>query len=105
MNGTNYEDSHCGAFFIPILIPLGPKFSPHDPVFKSPYLDSFLNVRDHVSQPYSTTANIIVLYISIQILRKKQSSKFKTLRKHTFIEAYASDMERRNWTVSVFSKT
>ena len=31
-----------------------------------------LNVRDHVSQPYSTTGNIIVIYIYIyiQILRK-----------------------------------
>jgi hypothetical protein len=28
-------------------------------------LHSFLNVRDHVSQPYSTTGNIIVLYILI----------------------------------------
>ena len=28
-------------------------------------LDSSLNIRDHVSQPYSTTGNIIVLYILI----------------------------------------
>ena len=28
-------------------------------------LDSSLNVRDHLSQPYSTTGNIIVLYILI----------------------------------------
>ena len=28
-------------------------------------LDSSLNVRDHVSPPYSTTGNIIVLYILI----------------------------------------
>ena len=28
-------------------------------------LHSSLNVRDHVSQPYSTTGNIIVLYILI----------------------------------------
>ena len=28
-------------------------------------LDSSLNVRDHASQPYSTTGNIIVLYILI----------------------------------------
>ena len=28
-------------------------------------LQSPLNVRDHVSQPYSTTGNIIVLYILI----------------------------------------
>ena len=28
-------------------------------------LDSSINVRDHVSQPYNTTGNIIVLYILI----------------------------------------
>ena len=28
-------------------------------------LDSSLNVKDHVLQPYSTTGNIIVLYILI----------------------------------------
>ena len=28
-------------------------------------MNSSLNVRDHVSQPYSTTGNIIVLYILI----------------------------------------
>ena len=28
-------------------------------------LHSYLNVRDHVSQPYSTTGNTIVLYILI----------------------------------------
>ena len=37
---------------LPILIPLGPKYSPQDPVFKYLSLHSSLNVRDHVSQPY-----------------------------------------------------
>ena len=41
-----------------ILIPLGPKYSPQDSVFS-------LNVGNHVSQPYSTPGNIIVLYILI----------------------------------------
>ena len=63
MNGTNYEVPHCGAFSTPILIPLGPKYSPQDPVLK--YRHSSLNVRDHVSEPYSTTGNIIVLHILI----------------------------------------
>ena len=45
---------------LPILIPLGPKYWPQDPVFKYPQPDSSPNVRDHVSQPYSTTVNIIV---------------------------------------------
>ena len=49
----------CALFFIP----LGPKYLPQDPVFKSLSLDSSLNVRDHVSQPYSTIGNTIVLYI------------------------------------------
>jgi len=50
---------------LPILIPLGPKYSPHDPVLNTLSLHSSLNVRDHVSQPYGTTGNIIVLYILI----------------------------------------
>ena len=49
----------------PILIPLGPIYSPQDLVFKYSQLASSLNVRDHVSQPYSTTGNIIVLLILI----------------------------------------
>ena len=47
------------------LITFSSKYSPQDPVFKCPFLRSSLNVRDHVSQPYSTTSNIIVLYILI----------------------------------------
>ena len=52
---------------LPILIPLGPKYSPQDSVFKYGTLSLLcsLNVRDHASQPYSTTGNIIVLYILI----------------------------------------
>ena len=61
MNDSNYEIPHCVAFSIPHS--LGHKYSPQDPVFKYPSLDSSLNVRDHVSQPYSTTGNTIVLYI------------------------------------------
>ena len=49
----------------PILIPLEPKHLPQDPVFKYPGLHLSLNVIDHVSQSYSTTGNIIVLYILI----------------------------------------
>jgi hypothetical protein len=40
-------------FPLSILITLGPKYSPQDPVS--------LNVRDYFPQPYSTTGNIIVL--------------------------------------------
>ena len=62
MNGTNYEVPHS---FLPILIPLGQKHSPQDLVSNILSPDSSLNVRDHVSQPYSTTGNITVLYILI----------------------------------------
>ena len=36
-------------------------YSPQDPAFNALSLHSTLNVRDHVSHPYSTTGNIIVL--------------------------------------------
>ena len=48
-----------------ILILLGPKYLSQDAVFKYLSLCSSLNVRDHVSHLYSTTGNIIVLYILI----------------------------------------
>ena len=40
---------------IPILISLGPKYSPQDPILNTLSPHSSLNIRDHVSQPYSTT--------------------------------------------------
>ena len=36
MNGTSYEVPHCGALPTPCLNPLGPKYSPQEPVFKYP---------------------------------------------------------------------
>ena len=50
-----------------ILTPLGSKYLPQDLIFKygTLSLHSSLNVRDHVSQSYNTTGNIIVLYILI----------------------------------------
>ena len=50
---------------LPILIPLGPKYSPQDAVSNALSLHSSLNVRTHVSQPYSTTGKIIALHILI----------------------------------------
>ena len=46
-------------FPLPILILLGPN------IRLRILFSNTLNVRDHVSQPYSTTGNIIVLYILI----------------------------------------
>ena len=40
--------------------PFGVKFSPQYPLFNHILCSSF-NVRDHVSQPYGKTRNIIVL--------------------------------------------
>ena len=48
-----------------IRYPLWLKYSSQDPVFKYLSLHFSLNATEHVSQPYSTTGNIIVLYILI----------------------------------------
>ena len=68
VNGTNYEVPHCGAFSTPHSHPniyLRIQFS------NTLSLHSSLNVRDHASQPYSTTDNIIVLYILIFIFLER----------------------------------
>ena len=44
MNGTNYEVPHCGAP-LPILIPVGSKYSPQDLVFKDPVVHGTLGCR------------------------------------------------------------
>ena len=73
MNGTNYEVPHCEAFTSPHSHPnirLRILFS------NIHSLRSSLNVRDYVSQPYSTTGNIIVLYILIfKFLERSQEDK------------------------------
>ena len=45
---------------LPILIPLGPKYSPQDLFSNSLSLDSSLNVRDHVSQQFM---DAVLLYL------------------------------------------
>ena len=37
MNGTNYRIPHVEPSLLPILVPLGSKYSPQDPVFKYHY--------------------------------------------------------------------
>jgi len=49
----------------PLPILLGPNIRLRILFSNTLSLHSSLNVRDHVSQPYSTTDNIIVLYILI----------------------------------------
>ena len=57
---------HCGAFSIPHSHPSCAQIFASVSCFQiSLGLDSSLNVRDQVSQTYSTAGNIIVLYILI----------------------------------------
>ena len=51
---------------LPILIPLGPKYSNQDPVLNTLSLHSSLNVRDHVSQT-SPIYLISILILSSQL--------------------------------------
>ena len=50
---------------LPILILFVSKYLLQDLFSSISSLHASLNVNDHVSQPYSTTGNIIVLYILI----------------------------------------
>ena len=68
MNGTNYEVPHCGAFSTPHSHPSWAQIRLRILFANILSLHFFLNVRDHVSQPNSTTNNITVLYTSILIL-------------------------------------
>ena len=45
-------------------------------------LNSSLNVRDHVSQPYNRTSNMIVLYISITAYVEKKSAEVRITQKY-----------------------
>ena len=80
---------------LPFLIPLGPKYSHQDPLSNTLSLDSSLNVRDHVSQPYSTTGNIIVLNILIFrfLERNLEDLEHITIRKQRQIEERLHDKE------------
>ena len=64
--GTNYEVTHCGAYLSPpYAFLLDPNIRIRILFSNALSLHSSLNVRDHVSQPYSTNSNIIVLNILI----------------------------------------
>ena len=62
-NGTNYEVPHCKAFSTPHS---HPNIRLKILSLNTLILRSSLNERDHVLQPYSTTANIIYLFNLIQ---------------------------------------
>jgi hypothetical protein len=47
------------------LVPLRPKYSPQHPILLHPQPTFLFNVSDQVSHPYTTTGEIIVLYILI----------------------------------------
>ena len=59
--GTDYRGSAFLSLFHSPFVSFQDKYI----YLKNPYLHSSLNVRDLVSQPYSTTGSITVLYISI----------------------------------------
>ena len=62
--GTNYEVPQFGAFSTSHLILLGLNVRLRILFSNTLSLHSSLNIRDHVSLPYSTTGNIIVLYMN-----------------------------------------
>ena len=66
MMGTNYEVHHCVAFSTPHSHPSWVQKIRLRILFSNTLsLNSSLNVRDHVSQPYNTTGIIIFLYFLI----------------------------------------
>ena len=70
MNGTNYEVLHCGAFSTPhshlSWIRLSILFS------NTLSLHSSLNVRNHVSLPYSTTGDNVLYTLILKSLERSQ---------------------------------
>ena len=60
-----WNSSLWSLFHSPFSSLLGPNIRLRILFSNTPRLDSSLNVRDHVSEPYSKTGNIIVLYILI----------------------------------------
>ena len=71
-------------FTLPLPILLGPNIRLRILFSITLILHSYLNVRHHVSHPYSTTSNIIVLYILI----------------YEFLERNLEDKRFLNWRIT-----
>ena len=69
MNGANLKVPLCGAFFTLHSHPPWAQMFASRFCFQTLNLGSFLNVRDHVSQPYNTADNIF--FYVFQILGEK----------------------------------
>ena len=70
MNGTNYEVPYCEAFSTLHSHPFGSNIRLRILFSSSLSMHSSLNIKGHVSLPYRTTDNIIVLYILIFLITK-----------------------------------
>ena len=58
-----------------IIIPIEPKYLTQDSVFNTLSLNSSFNVRDHVSQPYSTNDGVTVYKFSFKNLKVVENIK------------------------------
>ena len=78
MNGKNYKVPHRGDFYTFHFHPslFGPNTRLSILFSNTLSLCFSINIRAHVSHPYSTTDNIIVLYIlSFKLFERTQESK------------------------------
>ena len=74
MNSTNYEVSHCGAFSTPHSHPSWAQIFASGACFQT-NLAFIPPLMHHASQPYSTTGNIIVLYILKSLERSREDKR------------------------------
>ena len=77
MYGTNYEVPYCEAFSTSHSHSSWAQLFASESYFPiTPSLRSSLKVRDHASQPNSTTSNIIVLYnLNFKFLERSERTK------------------------------
>ena len=76
---------------LPILIPLGPNIPLRILFSNTLSLHSSLNTRNHVLQTYTTTSNIVVLYLLIfKFLETSREDKTVWTKKITLISCFKS---------------